>query len=282
MADNPLVHVPQAALPVLNRANALRRKLQGKVASLDLIQWDEVAYGERMRQHVHIWELNDLCPRDGWPTVLLIHGGGWREGSWKDYESFGPQLSRKGLMVAAMDYRLAPENPWPAQLEDVLEAIAFMRSQLTDPDRIALWGHSAGGHLAMMAALAKPEWIRCVVALGAPSDLTDLHPDEVAGVFGDHDLDGASPAAMDCPNSPPILLVHGTNDPVCSVAQARAHAVRREHVELLEVAEGDHGLRWPPVASFKARREALNWMIAQMDLPERGSKWRRRKKKRSS
>ena len=267
---------------MLNRANALRRRLQGKAASFDLIQWDEVAYGERMRQHVHIWELNDLCPRDGWPAVLLIHGGGWREGSWKDYESFGPQLSRKGLMVAAMDYRLAPENPWPAQLEDVLEAIAFLRSQLTDPDRISLWGHSAGGHLAMMAALAKPEWVRCVVALGAPSDLSDLHPDEVSDVFGDHDLDEASPVAIDCPDAPPVLLVHGTNDPVCSVQQARAHAARRQQVELLEVPEGDHGLRWPPVASFKARRQAVSWMISQMDMPERGSKWRRRKKKRSS
>lgn len=282
MADNPLVHVPQSALPVLNRANALRRRLQGKVASLDLIQWDEVAYGERMRQHVHIWELNDLCPRDGWPAVLLIHGGGWREGSWKDYESFGPQLSRKGLMVAAMDYRLAPENPWPAQLEDVLEAIAFMRSQLTDPDRIALWGHSAGGHLAMMAALAKPDWIRCVVALGAPSDLSDLHPDETADVFGDHELDEASPVEIDCTGAPPVLLVHGTNDPVCSVQQARDHAARRQNVELIEVSEGDHGLRWPPVASFKARRQAVSWMISQMEMPERGSKWRRRKKKRST
>ena len=123
MAENPLVRVP-SALPVLTKANALRRRVQGRISSFDMIQWDQVAYGERMRQNVHIWEMNDLCPRDGWPAILLIHGGGWREGSWRDYESFGPQLSRKGFMVAAMDYRLAPEHPWPAQLEDVLEAIA--------------------------------------------------------------------------------------------------------------------------------------------------------------
>ena len=106
MADHPLVHVPQAALPALTKANALRRKVQGRLTSFDLIQWNEVAYGERERQHVHIWELNDLCPRDGWPAVLLIHGGGWREGSWRNFEGFGPQLSRRGLMVAAMDHRL--------------------------------------------------------------------------------------------------------------------------------------------------------------------------------
>ena len=279
LADNPLVHVPKAALPVLQKANALRRRVQGRVSSFDLIQWNEVSYGERMRQHVHIWELNDLCPRDGWPAVLLIHGGGWREGSWRDYESYGPQLSRKGLMVAAMDYRLAPEHPWPAQLDDVLEAIAFLRSQLTDPDRIALWGHSAGGHLAMMAALAKPEWVRCVVALGAPSDLRDLHPDETQEVFGDQDLRACSPAMLPSESGPPMLLVHGEHDPVCSIHQARDHAKSRAGVELIEVAEGDHGLRWPPLACFKARRDAQNWMIDQLDLPERGSKWRRRKKK---
>ena len=279
LADNPLVHVPKAALPVLEKANALRRRVQGRFFSVDLIQWNEVAYGERMRQHVHIWELNDLCPRDGWPAVLLIHGGGWREGSWRDYESFGPQLSRKGLMVAAMDYRLAPEHPWPAQLDDVLEAIAFLRSQLTDPDRIALWGHSAGGHLAMMAAMAKPEWVRCVVALGAPSDLQDLHPDETRDVFGVNTLREASPIHVDCENPPPILLVHGEHDPVCSVHQARSHAAARSGVELIEVADGDHGIRWPPLATYRARRDAVSWMIKEMDLPERGSKWKRRKKK---
>lgn len=279
LADNPLVHVPKAALPVLEKANALRRRVQGRVTSFDLIQWDEVAYGERMRQHVHIWELNDLCPRDGWPAVLLIHGGGWREGSWRAYESFGPQLSRKGLMVAAMDYRLAPEHPWPAQLEDVLEAIAFLRSQLTDPDRIALWGDSAGGHLAMMAAIEKPEWVRCVVALGAPSDLRDLHPDETGAVFKGCDLQDVSPIHQTSDKSPPMLLVHGEHDPVCSIAQARAHAAAQKGVELMEVPEGDHGLRWPPLASFRARRSAVSWLLGKMDMPERGSKWKRRKKK---
>ncbi len=277
MADNPLVRVP-AALPVLNKANALRRRVQGRVASFDLIQWDKVAYGERMRQHVHIWEMNDLCPRDGWPTVLLIHGGGWREGSWRDFESFGPQLSRKGFMVASMDYRLAPDHPWPAQLEDVLEAIAFLRGQLIDPNRLAVWGHSAGGHLAMMAALSKPEWVRCAVALGAPSSLDALDDAEILDVFGDHPLEGVSPSQVEVDNAPPMLLVHGTADNVCPIEQARSHAQSRPGVELLEVLDGDHGIRWPPIAALRARRQAVSWLIEQMDMPPRGSKWKRRKK----
>ena len=173
MVDHPLVKAG-ATLPVLTKANALRRRVQGRVASFDLIQWDKVSYGEQDEQDVHIWEMNDLCPRDGWPTVLLVHGGGWRQGSWRDFESFAPQLSRRGLMVAALNYRLAPDHPWPAPVDDVLAAVDFLRSQLTDPDRISLWGHSAGGHLAIMAAMAQPEWIRSVVAVGAPTDLTQM------------------------------------------------------------------------------------------------------------
>ena len=279
MAENPLVRVP-AALPALTKVNALRRHVVGRMRSFDLIQWDQVAYGERMAQNVHIWELNDLCPRDGWPAVLLIHGGGWREGSWEDFESLAPVLSRKGLMVAAMDYRLAPEHRWPAQLEDVLEAIDFLRGQLVDPDRIALWGHSAGGHLAMMAGLARPDWVRSVVALGAPSDLRSLDPNEVADVFNADDLDPASPIGVDCLEPPPMLLVHGTADKVCPVEQARNHRdARPDTVELIEVPDGDHGLRWPPIAALRARRAAERWLIDQMDMPERGSKWKRRKKK---
>lgn len=278
MADHPLVNVG-VTLPVLTKANALRRRVQGRVASFDLIQWDKVAYGEREQQDVHIWEMNDLCPRDGWPTVLLVHGGGWREGSWQDFESFAPQLSRRGLMVAAMNYRLAPDHSWPAPLEDVLAAVDFLRSQLTDPSRIALWGHSAGGHLAIMAAMARPEWIRSVVAVGAPTDLAQLHPDETDGIFDADDLLAASPLHSESPGSaPPVLLVHGEHDRVCPIESARQYAATRQHVELLEVPEGDHGVRWPPLGALRTRRRAVSWLLDRMDMPERGSKWRRRKK----
>jgi len=279
MADNPLVHVPRA-LPVLDKANALRRQVVGRVRSFDLIQWDQVAYGEDLSQRVHIWELNDLAPRDGWPCVLLIHGGGWREGSWKDFESLAPLLTRRGFMVAALDYRLAPENPWPAALEDIFGALHFLRGQWVDPEKIALWGHSAGGHLAMMAALQRPEEICCAVALGAPTDLqAQAEVEPLDDIFSREQLIAASPLHQACDSPPPILQVHGTSDRVCDIAHARRHAESRAGVELIEVPEGDHGLRWPPVGALRARRRAVQWMVDQLDMPQRGSKWRRRKKK---
>ena len=154
-------------------------------------------------------------------------------------------------MVASMDYRLAPDHPWPAQLEDVLEAIAFLRGQFIDPDRLAVWGHSAGGHLAMMAALSKPEWVRCAVALGAPSSLDALDEAEVRDVLVTIHWRVFHPAKWRSTTHRPCFLVHGTADNVCPIEQARSHAQSRSGVEPLEVLDGDHGIRWPPIAALR-------------------------------
>ena len=74
------------------------------------------------------------------------------------------------------------------------------------------------------------------------------------------------------------LLVHGEHDPVVPVATARAYAARfPEEVRLIEVPEGDHGLRWPPLRAAAARSEAIDWMMEQLAPNPRGSKWRIRR-----
>ena len=270
-----------AAWPVLQGANALRRRAVARARSVDMIQWENVTYGADVSQRMHIWELNDLAPRDGWGAVILLHGGGWREGSWEDFLSLGPALARRGLYVAALDYRLAPAHRWPAQIDDVLAALEFLEGQWVDPNRIALWGHSAGGHLAMMAGLRRPERVRCVVAMGAPSDLQDVEDrgESLEEVFDRDQLRSASPIHQDCEQPPPTLLVHGTLDRVVHIEQSRRHqALRPDTVELIEIRDGDHGLRWPPMAAWRARRQAIDWMVDHLDLASRGSKWKRRKK----
>ncbi len=274
MPENPLVRVPGAPL-VFRQVNALRRQAVGRLRSFDLIRWPEVPYGERPGQQVNLWELNDLAPRDGWPAVLLLHGGGWRHGSPDDFTAFAPMLARRGLMVGAVRYRLAPDHAWPAPLDDVLAAIDFMRGQQIDPTRLALWGHSAGGQLAMMAGLLRPEHVRCVVALGAP---TDLAWTEEAELFPDP-ADASPLHRPEVP--PPTLMVHGTLDRVVPVQQARDYATRHpERVSVMEVTDGDHGLRWPPAGARRARRQAIDWMMEQLSPASRGSKWKRKKKKK--
>ena len=104
-----------------------------------------------------------LPPSPGpFPVVVWVHGGGWQEGSRRLMPDtiapfgFHERLVGRGYAVAAVDYRLALEAPYPAQLEDVQSAIAWLRGSAErfdlDPARFATFGESAGGHLASTLA----------------------------------------------------------------------------------------------------------------------------------
>jgi len=189
-----------------------------------------------------------------------------------------PVFARKRIMGVAMNYRLAPEFRWPAQIDDVLLAIDFLQQQQIDLARLALWGVSAGGHLALMAALRRPDAIRCVVTIGAPTDLHRLPLDSWNDVFDEKVLTEASPLHQKG-RLPPTLMLHGGQDRTVSVEHTLDFASQRPEVKTVVVADGDHGLRWPILSSFRAKRSAMSWLLEQMDPPPVGSKWKRRKKK---
>lgn len=89
------------------------------------------------------------------PTVIWIHGGGWKGGSRTDvFQAY--RLVCKGYAVASVDYRLSGTAPFPAQIYDVKAAIRFLRANAQsynlDPQRFATFGSSAGGHLSALAA----------------------------------------------------------------------------------------------------------------------------------
>ncbi len=96
------------------------------------------------------------------PLILWIHGGGWSRGdargsgAFADWPGVLASLAARGYVVAAVDYRLSGEARFPAQVQDVKAAIRFLRSKAgaygIDPRRVYLWGGSAGGHLAALAA----------------------------------------------------------------------------------------------------------------------------------
>lgn len=91
-----------------------------------------------------------------WPLVAWIHGGGWAGGSHSPIPSSTTRLLQRGYAVASIQYRLTGQAVWPAQLQDCKAAIRYLRANATnwslDPDRFAVMGSSAGGHL--VAALA--------------------------------------------------------------------------------------------------------------------------------
>ena len=109
------------------------------------------------------------------PLVITIHGGSWSSGSRKELPQLNYYLAARGYAVAAVGYRLAPANPFPAATDDVNAAIDYLKSHArslgVDSSRIVLVGRSAGGQLALQSAYTKNDpAIKGVAALYAPSD----------------------------------------------------------------------------------------------------------------
>jgi alpha-L-fucosidase 2 len=187
------------------------------------------------------------------PVAILVHGGGWssgdKSGSNKPGDSaditpwFAP-LTEAGFTWFSINYRLAPKHPWPAGFSDVQEAIRWVKAHASeykgDPRRIALFGHSAGGHLVCLAGvLAGPDTrVQAVVGFAA---VTDLEADTVhrggllsaslqnlltlpkaatPGSFAR--LRELSPITHVAPGLPPFLLVHGDADKSVPYAQSPA------------------------------------------------------------
>lgn len=93
---------------------------------------------------------------DAWPPssmVVFLHGGGWSMGDLDCYDFFMRDLCvRSGVSILSVEYRLAPEHKYPAQLDDGLAAVRWAAARVGDPTRIAVMGDSAGGNLAAVIA----------------------------------------------------------------------------------------------------------------------------------
>lgn len=159
-------------------------------------------------------------------VVLVIHGGGWINGSRREgyVRAICRRLVRSGLAALAVNYRLAPGYRFPAQLDDLALALRWLQGAGPglglDTAQVAVWGYSAGAHLASLLSTrthALP--IAAVVAGGTPADLR-VWPDSpyvlaLLGKTSDEDplcWDSASPVARVSAATPPHFLYHGRFD----------------------------------------------------------------------
>ena len=92
------------------------------------------------------------------PVIVFLHGGGWSGGTRATGPDFARYFAQDGFAMVSIEYRLTPAVTFPANVEDVRSAVRWLKAnaaaQRLDPDRICLWGTSAGGHLAAVAGLA--------------------------------------------------------------------------------------------------------------------------------
>ncbi len=92
------------------------------------------------------------------PCLVAVHGGAWQRGQRSNYKHLGNYLAKHGIGLFAISYRFAPRNKYPAAVHDARAGVQFLRGKGAglgvDPQRLAIIGDSAGGHLAALTALA--------------------------------------------------------------------------------------------------------------------------------
>lgn len=189
------------------------------------------------------------------PVLLQVHGGAWVLGT-KDEQGIPlmMHMAARGWICVAINYRLSPRNPFPAQVEDVKRAIAWIREHIGDyggdPDFVAVTGGSAGGHLAALAALTpgdpafQPGFedvdtsVQAAVPVYGVYDFAGASGSKRARQMRDkflaprvlfkdperdrEDFERASPLLRVNADAPPFFVIHGARDSLVEVSQARA------------------------------------------------------------
>jgi len=140
-----------------------RTALQVPYHPRDMQLVHNVPYGPQSRHRLDVWRTS-TTPKNA-PVIFYIHGGAWTFGDKR--EQGRPMLHefvRRGWVAVACNYRLAPRHVWPAQIEDVTRALAWIKKNIAtyggDSERVVVAGGSAGGHLAALLALSAhdPTW----------------------------------------------------------------------------------------------------------------------------
>ncbi|MCS5637706.1 MAG: alpha/beta hydrolase [Myxococcota bacterium] len=252
-------------------------------------------------------QLDVYAPRSGAqgaPVLLQIHGGGWTIGN--KHEQALPlmnYMAAQGWVCVAANYRLSPANTFPDHLVDVKRAIAWIRREIAayggNPDFIAVTGGSAGGHLTAMVGLTAndPEYqpgfeevdtrVQAAVPFYGVYDFSDhfrLQPSaSIRGFVAksvlkkDHareaaDFRRASPLHRMHPEAPPFFIVHGSNDGLACVEEARHFAQSLAGISKNPVAYGElpftqhafevfHSIR--SSAAVVASGRFLSWAVSR-------------------
>jgi len=237
-----------------------RTLLQISVHPHDMQLHRNLPYGPLARQRLDVWRLS-TTPQDA-PVIYYLHGGAWTFGDKR--EQGRPMLHefvRRGWIVVASNYRLAPRHAWPAQIEDATRALGWIKKNITtyggDPDRVVIAGGSAGGHLASLLALSthEPVWrpgdmngvtdwsVRGVLSFYGVLEMTgdeehwhglgrgirrllERHVVQVPYESNESLYHSLSPFERIVRHAPPFFVVQGVNDTLVDVNVARDFVAR--------------------------------------------------------
>jgi acetyl esterase/lipase len=260
-----------------------------------------------------------VAPKGPRPLIVYIHGGGWLSGHTRHSGAFAnwpgvlASLARKGYVVVSVEYRLSSEAKFPAAIQDVKNAIKWMRANAVkysvDPQKTVVWGGSAGGQLAALAATtcgveslepgavdksiaSQSDCVQGLVAWYGVFDFNAIPPpppgvDDAVSAAGKYlgcapaqcasKVALASPIAQIDAKDPPALLIHGEIDKVVAVGQSRAFdaALRAKGIpsELVVIPAVDHSfIGSTPEATRQASLRALSKTFEFIDAVTGGGR----------
>jgi acetyl esterase/lipase len=260
VADSVLSEWPDVGPHEPHLASAVRRFFRPMAFTDPHVERiKDVPYGEAgVRHHLDVYRRKDLPT--GCPTLVQVHGGGWVIG--KKDEQGRPlmlEMARRGWVCFAPNYRLSPRATWPDHIVDVKAAIAWVREHGpeygADPGFLVLTGGSAGGHLVSLAALtandpsyqpgfedADTTVQGCVPYYGVYDIAMEtgtraakvrhrtLMTRLVMKTTDEEAFRSASPIARVHADAPPFLVIHGRNDTLVPVQEARLLVERLREV----------------------------------------------------
>ena len=249
----------------------------------------DVAYGSDPEQRLDIYSpATHASKRAG---LILIHGGGWGGGDKLEFGYLGHLAAMRGIVAIAINYRPASGSPrgmWPAQINDVEAALRWVRNRISeigiDPRHICALGSSAGGHLVVLSAVRSQggsDRIACVVDDFGPVDLIKFFTGPPTGWFGETDLAKlhqmlvtASPVHFVSKETPPTLIVQGTDDTAVKPEQSEAlyaALIRAGAPAWYITYKGGHGFEGLKSAQYTALLEQeLDFVLARA-LPDSGA-----------
>ena len=221
------------------------------------------------------------------PAAILVHGGGWVAGDKQQYITYIFQpLTDAGFAWFSINYRLAPQFKFPADADDVETAIRFIKANAAkyklDPNRIALIGESAGGHLVSYvgARNERDSRVAAVVSMYGVHDFVAAAvawkpvPHEILDLFGIGAVDAltaptlikASPVLYISRTMPPFLLMHGSKDEDVPYEQSVEMCDKMKQAgarcDLITIEGAPHGMdHWESHAEWLWYKKALvEWL----------------------
>lgn len=263
-----------------NRENQLTRG----PATANIEVRNDLAYAgtDNPRQKLDLFLPRKRSTEKPLPLIAFIHGGGWKNGDKRGGLRRVAALVESGEFVgASIGYRLTDEAIWPAQIHDVKAAIRWLRAHADEfgfaPDRIAVMGSSAGGHLVAMLGTSGDvkkldgnlgkhndvsSRVNCVIDEYGPTNFLTMNDfpgtmNHLAADSPESKLLGqqitkvpelvseASPVTYVTRDDPPILIIHGTKDPLVPYQQSvdlmEALSAVGVPVILQRIENGEHG-----------------------------------------